>query len=109
MAMADKDHGSAIGRAGKEPLYGCCVGRDYRTTAHPGSCEQFFVGHDAFSHPPKRFGSPGAKPGIAEERISQQRVLTMLDQNAGDTQVGDGDKVPRISAGGRRAPESVRT
>jgi hypothetical protein len=108
VAMTNEDHRCPIGGWRKELFDRGRVRRDWRATTHPGGSEQLLVGHDVFRQLCKGLGSSRAEAGIAEERSRQQRVPTMLNEDAGNPKVGDGDQIARISAVRVRAPDSVR-
>ena len=58
--------------------------------------------------PPKQAWTPIQKRGIAEKRSRQENVLAVLDEDAGNAEVSDGDLIARISAIRWRAPDSMR-
>jgi hypothetical protein len=81
VAMTNKNYGSVIGRSRKQSLYLCRIGGDPRAASQP---------------------SKGAWPrdwerGIAEERVRKEGMPTSLDEDARNTQVGDGYQIARIS------------
>ena len=91
VAVTDKNHRSAIRRSRKQSLYHRGVGRDRIT-----------------QEPPKYAWTPGYERGIAEERRRQESVFAVLYKDAGNTEVGDGDDLARISAIRGGAPDGVR-
>ena len=93
VAMTNKNHRGVIGRSWKQSLYRCRIGGDSR----------------AASQPPKHTWSRDWERGIAEERRRQQRVPTPLDEHAGNTQVGDGHHISRVSTVTGRAADSTRS
>ena len=81
MSVTDENHPGAIGRSWKQPLYSPCIRRDSRTTLQPL----------------KSVGRPPGKAWVAEERCGQESVVSVLNENPGDAQVGDGDDFARIT------------
>ena len=48
------------------------------------------------------------KAWIGEKRRGQESVVSVLDKDSGNAEVGDGDDIARITAASRRTPDGVR-
>ena len=48
------------------------------------------------------------KARIGEKGCCQESVVSVLDKDSGNAEVGDGDDIARITAASRRTPDGVR-
>jgi hypothetical protein len=48
------------------------------------------------------------KARIGEKRCGQESVVSVLDKDSGNAEVGDRDDIPRITAASGRTPDGVR-
>jgi hypothetical protein len=92
MSVTDQNHRSAIGGSWKQTLDYSGIGRDARTTSQPLKSARASTG----------------QARIGEKRCGQESVVSMLDKDSGNAEVGDRDDIAGISTASRRTANGVR-